>query len=303
MHLKGKEQLYSLFKALEMEPELEPYLPNVKQRPDILLKGNTTQRIAVEFQCSPISAEKLINRNNGYKREDIQPIWIPITPDKIMKKGIRKVSISKNHQQFKVTASHHPYIMSYNPKMRQFFYISNPVYLHGNSFIAKVQTIPLTTQKFPFYLPKPITNEEFHQYWQILQQTKHNYLQKRVLFTRSGLNDLLLRSAYELRMNLHSLPNYIGVPLKGSEVLKLSCIDWQLAIFYFLHLTKIELRQMKGETLYYFLKWANLPQSRIAYEAVSNYCDILEELSIQHCYQTIEEEKLLAVLYHHFLAM
>lgn len=303
MHLKGKEQLYRLFKALGLNAELEPYLPNVKQRPDLLLDGNTTQRIAIEFQCSPISIEKLIHRNKGYKREDILPIWIPITPDKIVKKGIQKVTLSKNLQQFKEVESNHPYIMSYNPKVRQFFYISNQVHLHGNRFISKVQTIPLTSQKFPFYLPKPLTKEEFSQYWQIHQQTKHNYLQTRVLFSKSGLNDLLLRSAYELRMNLHLLPNYIGVPLKGSEVLKLSCIDWQLALFYFIHLTKTELRHMKGQTLYYFLKWARLPESRIAYEAVSNYCSILEELSIQHPYQTIEDEKLLTVLYNHFLAM
>lgn len=302
VHLKGKEQLYSLFKALEFDTQLEPYISSVKQRPDILLEDNTTQRIAIEFQCSPISLERLNARNTGYKSEEILPIWIPDTPDKITKKGVQKITLSKNYQQFKTT-NHHPYIMTYNPNARQFFYISNIIYLHGNSFISKIQTIPLTSQKFPFYIPKPITKNEFDQLWLIYQQTKQYYLQTRVLLNRNGVNDLLLRSAYELRMNLDSLPNYIGVPLKGSEGLKIFSSDWQLALFYFIHTTKIELRQMKGQSIYYFLKWARLPETRIAYEVIRNYCSFLETLSIQHSYQSISDEKLLAVLYNHFLAI
>ncbi|MDN4492295.1 competence protein CoiA [Ureibacillus aquaedulcis] len=302
-HLKGKEQLYSLFRALELDAQLEAYLPSIQQRPDILLERTTNQPLAIEFQCSPISIEKLMDRNNGYKREGISPIWIPNTPDKIVKKGIQKISISKNYQLFKQNTKHHPYLMTYNPKVRQFFYLSNLLYLHGNRFISKVQTIPLTSQKFPFYLPKPITKEEFEQFWLIYQQTKHNYLQSRVLLNRSGVNDLLLRSAYELRMNLHSLPNYIGIPLKGSEGLEVFSVDWQLALFYFIHTTKIELCHIKGQTVYYFLNWARLPETRIAYQVVYNYCSFLEKLSIHHSYQTIDDEKLLEVLYNQFLAM
>lgn len=303
IHLKGKEQLYSLFRGLDLQAFLEPYLPSLQQRPDILLEGNLAKRIAIEFQCSPISSEKLNNRNDGYKRVDILPIWIPSTPDKIVKKGIQKIRLSKNHQQFQAFKNRHPYIMTYNPKVRQFFYFSNLIHLHGNSFISKIQTIPLENQKFPFYIPKPITKEEFNHFWLIYQQTKHNYLHARVLLRRSGLNDLLLRSAYELRMKLQSLPNYIGVPLKGSEDLKVSCIDWQLSLFYFIHKTGIELHHMKGQTLYSFIKWARLPEVKFSYEIVRNYCSILEDLSIQHPYQKIEDEKLVAILYNHFLAI
>ncbi|PYF06526.1 competence protein CoiA [Ureibacillus chungkukjangi] len=303
IHLKGKEQLYNHFKALSIDTELEAYLPSIQQRPDILLQDQNKKQFAIEFQCSPISQERLIERNEGYASEKISPIWIPNTPSNIVKKGIQKISLTKNHQQFLLSSEHHPYLMTYNPAVRQFFYISNLIFLQGNRFISKVQAIPIDHQKFPFYLPRPLTQNEFKQYLLINNQEKHKYLQDRVLLSRRGVKDILLRSVYELRLNLHALPNYIGIPLVGNDEFQVFSVDWQLAIFYFIHINQIELRHMKGQTIFYFLKWASLPQNERAKNVVQQYCRILEELSIQHSYQSIQEEKLLEVLYNHFLAI
>ncbi|HWK22472.1 MAG TPA: competence protein CoiA family protein [Ureibacillus sp.] len=302
VHLKGKEQLFNLFKVLGLKAELESYLPNIKQRPDVLLKEKN-QQFAIEFQCSPISKERLTERNSGYKVEGIAPIWIPNTPAKIIKKGIQKISLNKNYQLFKLAPHTHPYIMSYNPIMQQFFYISNLMFLQGNSFISKVQTIPLENQRFPFYEPKQITISEFKQFFLIYQQVKHNYLKRRVLLSRTGVNDLLLRSAYELRMDLNTLPNYIGIPIKGSEILKEFSVDWQLALFFYIYTTKIEINNLSGQTIYDYLKWARMPVVKEAFEAVNNYCKLLKKLSVKHSYQTIQEHKLMEVLYTHFLAL
>ena len=302
-HLKGKEQLYNLFKSLNLDAKLEAYITNIQQRPDILLKDDDNSMFAIEFQCSSISQESLIRRNTGYREENISPVWIPNTPTNITRSGIQKISLSKNVQQFTLCSKHHPYIMTYNPTVRQFFYISNLIFLQGNSFLSKVQTISVTHQQFPFYIPKPITPNEFKQFLLIYKQVKHNYVQKRVLLSRSGVNDIFLRSAYELRLNLLSLPYYIGIPLIGNEELQVFSVDWQLALFYFVYTTKIELRHMKGQTIYYFLRWAKLPETSRAKDVVSEYCRLLEELSVQHSYQSIHEKKLFDVLYNHFLAI
>lgn len=303
IHLKGKEQLYNFFKALNLDAKLEAYLPRIRQRPDVLVIDNNYYSHAIEFQCSPISKERLVERNNGYEGEGISPIWIVNTPKNVEKLGIQKISLSKNYQQFSQYSKHHPYIMTYNPTLLQFFYISNLIYLHGNSYITKVQSIPISVQKFPFYLPKPISQNELKHFLLIYQQAKHNYLEARVLLSRSGVNDLLLRSAYELHLNLQSLPNYIGIPLIGSEALQVFSVDWQLAIFYFLHMAKMEFKHMKGQTIYHFLKWANLPETKLAKNVVYEYCRLLEKLPVTHFSQSIADEKLLAVLHNHFLAI
>lgn len=74
-HLKGKQQLYDYLKKQQEEVILEPYLPELKQRPDLLwIKSG--QKIALEFQCSPISSELLQKRTQGYDEHGIRVIWI-----------------------------------------------------------------------------------------------------------------------------------------------------------------------------------------------------------------------------------
>lgn len=67
-HLLGKRQLYGLFHP---HGRLEVYLPNLKQRPDLLLG-----RTAVEYQCSPLDFQRFLDRTAGYLDNDYQPIWI-----------------------------------------------------------------------------------------------------------------------------------------------------------------------------------------------------------------------------------
>ncbi|PKC53710.1 hypothetical protein RhiirA1_478716 [Rhizophagus irregularis] len=80
-HLLGKQQLYELFQSLQLNVELESYLPFIKQRPDLLVKTSKDNTFAIEFQCSTISKEKYLYRSKGYLDNNIIPIWIPYTPE------------------------------------------------------------------------------------------------------------------------------------------------------------------------------------------------------------------------------
>ncbi|MBF0780437.1 MULTISPECIES: competence protein CoiA [unclassified Granulicatella] len=74
-HIQGKLLLYNWLSQCEGSVELEPYLPKLKQRPD-LLYTTCTQKIAIEFQCSPITCEKMLERTQGYERAGYKVIWI-----------------------------------------------------------------------------------------------------------------------------------------------------------------------------------------------------------------------------------
>ncbi|SOB91694.1 competence CoiA-like predicted nuclease [Ureibacillus xyleni] len=300
-HLEGKEQLFLLFQTLRLNVQLEPYLPKLKQRPDLLLHHNNKQ-FAIEFQCSPIPNEKLTQRNSGYSSASIIPIWIPATPSEISE-GINKISINKQIQQFIISTKHQQYIMMYNPFLRQFIYLSNILFVHGNTFIAKVNALPIQFQNFPFYLPKNLTREEFERYLIIYNKAKHNYLKSRVLISRTGVKDLLLRSIYELRLNLLSLPCYIGVPLKGSEVLNLFSVEWQVALFYFLKVYQISVGTINKSVISHFLKWSNINGTEETYRVVMDYCDLLKALSIHDVNENISKEHVDNYLYSQFLAI
>ncbi|RHW39862.1 hypothetical protein D1B33_03145 [Lysinibacillus yapensis] len=301
-HLKGKEQLYHFLKSLGLQAELEAYLPTIKQRPDILINAQE-RRYAIEFQCSPISFERLNERNIGYNKDSIAPIWIPATPAKIVQKGIQKVALSEQTKQFLAPSDRHHYLMSYNPNLRQFFYISNLMFLHGNSYLAKIQVLPLSRQNFPFFIPKLLNKSELKQFLSIYELLKHNFLLSRVLISRHGVNDLMLRSIYELRLQINSLPSFLGIPLKGSEALKVFSIEWQIALFYFIFFTKITIADLNIPSIRFFLKWAKLPETPQSIEVVQAYCQILNSLGIQNHFQKVPAEALVERLCTHFLAM
>ena len=73
-HLSGKLQLASKLQYYG-DVQIEAVLPEIQQRPDILLIHNH-KRIAIEYQCSSISQKKLDMRNKGYFAENIHVIWI-----------------------------------------------------------------------------------------------------------------------------------------------------------------------------------------------------------------------------------
>jgi len=74
-HLEGKLLIYEWLKKEGIQVELEAYLPELNQRPDLLVRYEK-DIVAIEFQCSPISKEKIRARTVGYVQKGIKVIWI-----------------------------------------------------------------------------------------------------------------------------------------------------------------------------------------------------------------------------------
>lgn len=74
-HLRGKQQLLAWAHQRGYCPRLEFYLPPIQQRPDLLLQVNG-QKVALEFQCSPLSLTRLRERNRGYQQLKIDFLWL-----------------------------------------------------------------------------------------------------------------------------------------------------------------------------------------------------------------------------------
>lgn len=68
-HLEAKQLLFEWYQ--EMDIELEAYLPQLKQRPDLCYKN-----IAVEVQCSSLKFSRFLERTSTYLANGYQPWWI-----------------------------------------------------------------------------------------------------------------------------------------------------------------------------------------------------------------------------------
>ncbi|WP_407271039.1 competence protein CoiA [Radiobacillus sp. PE A8.2] len=129
-HERGKLHLFNWLKKQGLSIQLEAYLPEIKQRPDILLQINN-KLIAIEFQCARMSAEEFYHRNQGYKQLNIFPLWI-LGGNRFKRTGMNLLSITPNDMLF----LQHPTLKSpllmffYCPNARQFS-IANNIQLTG----------------------------------------------------------------------------------------------------------------------------------------------------------------------------
>ena len=88
-HLRGKRDLYEWIKRQNSVTNavLEGWIPETKQRPDIMFEYNNKQYV-IEYQCSPITSE-YFERHDLYKAVGICDIWICGT-EKYFQKNMRE---------------------------------------------------------------------------------------------------------------------------------------------------------------------------------------------------------------------
>lgn len=113
-HLLGKQQLFDRLVLHNLAPRLEVYLPQINQRPDILFNNGGVQT-AIEFQCSPLSVQRLRKRNGGYRQLEIIPVWVLGKPYR------RRLSRAKI-AQFTQVFGGQPAILYWNTQQARFEY-------------------------------------------------------------------------------------------------------------------------------------------------------------------------------------
>ncbi|AST97200.1 hypothetical protein BC8716_15020 [Shouchella clausii] len=73
-HVRGKQLLFHWAARQNKATQLETYLRESKQRPDVYIESSSP--LALEFQCATLSAKTLYERNTLYARQGISPVWI-----------------------------------------------------------------------------------------------------------------------------------------------------------------------------------------------------------------------------------
>ena len=60
--MHGKELLYRWFKRQNFQVDIEYYLPEIKQRPDVFVE-RAGRKIAIEYQCANLAIEAAVQKN------------------------------------------------------------------------------------------------------------------------------------------------------------------------------------------------------------------------------------------------
>lgn len=287
-HLQGKLDLYHFFQAYpSLEIQLEPYLPKLKQRPDLLIRQKS-RLMPIEFQVSRISRAQMEERTYGYEAHSLEPLWILHTPSKIiaLTKGPAIYSLNSFEYQFLIDLEQ-GYLFTYNPKTKTFHYISNLMHIENNKYIVNHRTLSIANQQYPFATPKALSTEEVQQYLALFQQEREKYIQSVLFYNRKGINNVFLRSCYEMRIVPSLLPKWIGVPIAFDDGFAVHSCEWQMAFVHYLGDAPFAL-QLGDQSLYEQFLNQYYRVNTCALFAIETYHSFLVEIGYDHHARTVQ---------------
>lgn len=278
-HLLGKSQLHELFSSHHIEVKVEPFLPNIRQRPDLLVTWQDTQ-VPIEFQCSVIPLELVEQRNAGYQMLTMAPIWILVTPPAIRAATAHILTIRLTQfQQFFIRqlparTGYVPLLLTYNPSNEQFHYLSHMIHLQGSTHTVCHSIMRVRHQSIPFALPAALTVEDIQEMTRQYEKARQKYLQSVIGYNQKGVHNLFLRACYEMRVQPIQLPAWIGVPTMGQEAFKQADCEWQVLLIAAMRETRSTPFRLNRSFYFDFVKAFEGDQEQLL-EACVNYVDFL----------------------------
>lgn len=231
-HEQGKLLLYQWLVKQGITVNLEEYIPEIKQRPDILIQLNQ-RRIAIEYQCSRISMQEMLERTRGYQSQGITPIWI----------------LGANHfhrlksNQLKINTFILTFIHQYNPEFPLTLYffdsistnliIANDIYLLRRSqAIAKLTIKKLANLQFTnLFQAIPMNKQKLIQEWQQAKYRFRMYPPKKLFGEELAWYNWL----YKKGTHREYLPSIVYLPVTSQFLMTSEPWVWQSRLYQQVH--------------------------------------------------------------------
>ncbi|MHA8110032.1 competence protein CoiA [Lactobacillaceae bacterium Melli_B4] len=223
-HVLGKQQLYEFFNDNDNDPRLEYYFKSIKQRPDLLLK----HRRIIEFQCSPISNQRLSERLSGYEQINHTSVWILGSPYLKLRYSYKKIKqfLRYNHRiGFYIMywdVKNSQLIIRYRIKMR----IDQLVY--GTAIINNLAGL----KRF-FNQPVQPTRIALNVDELVMRLNRATLRLQKRLINQKGRNEIQT-FCYQRGFNLAGYPIEMDFPAAGVPILGNRLIEYKLVILLLL---------------------------------------------------------------------
>lgn len=282
LHLQGKVLLHQFFQDKNFPIELEKYLPEIRQRADLLVNCNTV----IEFQCSPISASDVLRRTAAYTQCGLKSTWIFGIKEKPVS-SIRIIKLMEYQKEMLINQELSKHLLLLNPEARQFNYYSNLFHISGNRWVGKVMTLPVANQTFPFAAPKSLNRKDFETVCSVFETAKSSFIRSQ-LFAKNRYQNPFWLLCYKLGLNMQNFPAAIGVPILGSECIADHAVIWQLKMIRASRLGKSIEELISSGTIKLHKKGSILQFETV----LSDYALFLDKLEIKNTETKMQSELL-----------
>lgn len=226
-HEQGKLLLYQWLTRHTIDVSLEAYIPDIQQRPDILITLNQ-KKIAIEYQCSRISPKTIRERTEGYKSIGITPIWIVgATHFKRYKANSFKVDHFIRQLIHQFTSINPQTIYFFDPYTSQFAILQDIFLTKNTRAIGKITISSLEDLTFPDLFQKNhLSTMELANLWK--KEKRHFRL--RTVANLYGEELTWHRWLYAKGYHPEHLPSVILLPILSQHRMKLPLWNWQSKI-------------------------------------------------------------------------
>ncbi|EEM97464.1 competence protein CoiA family protein [Bacillus thuringiensis] len=224
-HRHGKELLYRWFKRQNFHVDIEHYLPQIQQRPDIFIE-RAGRKIAIEYQCANLSIEQLYKRTYLYWRAGIQVIWI-IGGNQLKKQSAYWMKFS-SLMAFSLQSYPQPFLIFFCSKQKSFMKCA--FLTSFSTSVSFSHTIYLPTETTTFELlfsPVPFQKEILDREW----KQRKDYFRKNALPIWNYNYKSLLRLLYQFKCTPASFPSEVGVPLPSGFAFQTNPFIWQAFLY------------------------------------------------------------------------
>ncbi|MCM3610612.1 competence protein CoiA [Planococcus sp. MERTA32b] len=224
LHLQGKILLHQFFIDKKMSAEMEIYIPEIRQRADVLVD----RKSVIEFQCSPIASSDVARRSAAYASQGLHFTWIAGVTE-FRENKVQVLHIKEYQKEMLLQKGCLSYLLLLNPETEQFLYFSNLFHISGGRWVGKVASMPVSRQSYPFAVPKPLSGKEFDTVCAVFSKARNAYI-KAQFFARNRYKNPFWLLCYELGLDMRELPETIGVPFRGADCILDHPVIWQLKV-------------------------------------------------------------------------
>jgi competence protein CoiA len=222
-HLLGKEHLYRWLKHQQLDVHLELYLPQIQQRPDLLV-CTSNDVYALEYQCSPISPALFQKRTNAYRKEGIIPIWI-LGANQFRRASTHCIKLSSFHWLFVDAPARMPILRFYCPMTKHFLQSAHLIPLSSSLAYATFQISPLSSRAFADFLsshPLPLPPSFWNEWKRKKERWRLSYPRY-----RNRTNEKFSSHLYLWHLSPSLFPAEAGLPVAHLYWFETPAFIWQ----------------------------------------------------------------------------
>lgn len=223
-HIEGKKILYKWLSRYYPTVELEGFLPQIQQRPDLYFENERKDKICVEFQCSKLSRDEMLERTLTYHRHNYTVWWI-LGPNLWLNQG----KISALQRLFVFPSNWGLSIVQLNMVKKRIELVSYCSYTSKEKLKWKKNSFSLENSSPQLIFQKDADAEHLDNFQRTDYLYIHNKYMKEIKYKNKNLLGLV-EKLYKNRENLQTVSYLIYQSIHYEWIIRNHPMEWKYDI-------------------------------------------------------------------------